>query len=297
MTHAGLSDHFSGRRLAMRLPYEGLSRRAARDVWRTASLSIPARTWHGFGRYRTFLHGGPGADRLRRRSVRVFKAFSRMVAGGFYAPAGVGLRRQPHSSCGSAFHPPAAVCSRRATARPCAVQSSGQPSTICRRSSDSYKFPRESRIPTRRQNTYALAVAVAAHSGGEGGIEARLPCGLSERIEIARGFARRGAADLVGRAAVESAERAETTPEFAASLGLGRGVTGYVYHTVFRRAARLAAAPARRARQSLRSCVVVVTPSADGCHRRWESGKRGGRQRRDSYDWLDGLWEWPRTVA
>ena len=45
------------------------------DPGRTGSASIPAGARHGFRRYRTFVHGGPGAHRLWRRSGPVCEAF------------------------------------------------------------------------------------------------------------------------------------------------------------------------------------------------------------------------------
>ena len=101
--------------------------------------------------------------------------------------------------------------------------------------------------------------------------------------------------DLVGRA-VESAERAETTPEFAASLGLGRGVTGYVYHTV-----PVALHAWLRHPHDLRTAIIEVvrcggdtdtTAAIVGGIVGAAVGKEGIPR-----DWLDGLWEWPRTVA
>lgn len=96
-------------------------------------------------------------------------------------------------------------------------------------------------------------------------------------------------------AAVHSAERGETTEQFADSLGLQRGVSGYCFHTVpvalhawlrhptdFR-AAVLAAVRSGGDTDTTGAITGAIVGSAVG-----EAGLPS--------DWLAGLIEWPRTV-
>jgi ADP-ribosylglycohydrolase len=100
---------------------------------------------------------------------------------------------------------------------------------------------------------------------------------------------------LLERAA-DSANRGEATAAFADSLGLQRGVSGYMYHTVpvaihawlshpddFR-AAVLAAIRCGGDTDTLAAIVGGIV------------GARIGRAGIPA-EWLAGLWEWPRSVA
>ena len=93
----------------------------------------------------------------------------------------------------------------------------------------------------------------------------------------------------------ESAERQESTESFAASVGLGNGVSGYMYHTV-----PIALHAWLVHQRDLRAAVVAVIRCGGdtdttgaivggivGC----AVGQPG-----IPADWLAGLWEWPRTV-
>ncbi len=95
--------------------------------------------------------------------------------------------------------------------------------------------------------------------------------------------------------AVDSVAKNESSQHFAASLGLAKGVSGYVYHTV------PVAIHAWLSHQAdFRSAVMAVvqcggdtdtTAAIVGGIVGAGVGKRGIPQ-----DWLDGLWEWPLTV-
>jgi len=101
--------------------------------------------------------------------------------------------------------------------------------------------------------------------------------------------------ELVDRA-VQSAGRTETGAQFAASLGLSRGVTGYIYHTVpvvlqvwFRHP--------RDFRGAMRDVILCggdtdTTAAILGGIIGAGVGKQGLPE-----EWLRGLWEWPLTVG
>jgi ADP-ribosylglycohydrolase len=76
----------------------------------------------------------------------------------------------------------------------------------------------------------ALAVAVAARAARL----PQLPTSSQFLDEMERLLSNDAASELIdtSRRAAASAARGESTPEFAASIGLGRGVSGYVNHTV-----------------------------------------------------------------
>jgi len=93
-----------------------------------------------------------------------------------------------------------------------------------------------------------------------------------------------------------SVERMESTPSFAASLGLQHGVSGYIFHTVsvclhawlsHQDDARKAILEAVRCGGDADSTAAIV------------GGIVGAHVGIDEipYDWLDKMIEWPRTVA
>jgi ADP-ribosyl-[dinitrogen reductase] hydrolase len=104
--------------------------------------------------------------------------------------------------------------------------------------------------------------------------------------------------DLLGlvAAAVASAEAGRTTEEFADSLGLGRGVGGYVYHTVpvalhawFRHPQDLPAAIEEVVRcggDTDTTAAIVGGIVGAGVGARALPGAL-----------VNGLWEWPRSVS
>ena len=139
----------------------------------------------------------------------------------------------------------------------------------------------------------ALAVALAAHLASQGDVVSGAAF-LKELTQLVDAGADELLA-LVGRA-VDSAERGEATSAYAASLGLDRGVTGYVYHTV-----PVALQAWLRHRHDLPTAVIEVvrcggdtdtTAAIVGGIVGAAVGKEG-----IPGDWLEGLWEWPRTIA
>lgn len=139
----------------------------------------------------------------------------------------------------------------------------------------------------------AVAIAVAAReaSRNERVCAERWLNLVSQSLPIA-------AAELLAllQLAVASASRGEPTKDFAASLGLGRGVSGYTYHTVpvaihcwltfpndFQRAVTAAVECGGDADTSA-AIVGGIVGAAVG-----EEGIPA--------EWLNGLQEWPRTVS
>jgi ADP-ribosylglycohydrolase len=101
--------------------------------------------------------------------------------------------------------------------------------------------------------------------------------------------------ELVGKA-VASEAAGQSTPEFAAAQGWGRGVTGYVYQTVpaalhawlrHRRDFRAAVMDVIRCGGDTDSTAAIVGGIVGAA-----VGKEG-----IPAEWLAGLWEWPRSVA
>lgn len=96
--------------------------------------------------------------------------------------------------------------------------------------------------------------------------------------------------------AVESVARGEPLSTFAASLGLSKGVSGYVYHTVpvAIHAWLSHQQDYRRAIMEVVSCggdtdsTAAIVGGIVGC----SVGKEGIPD-----EWLGGLMEWPRTIA
>lgn len=140
----------------------------------------------------------------------------------------------------------------------------------------------------------ALAVALAANLAG---LDAPVD-GHDFVRKLRRLFDEQPADELLELLdqAVESASRNETLKTFAASLGLDNGVSGYVYHTV-----PVAIHAWLSHQDDFRQAIVeVVRCGGDtdstaaivggivGCR----VGKEGIPP-----DWIQGLWEWPRTIS
>ena len=98
------------------------------------------------------------------------------------------------------------------------------------------------------------------------------------------------------RLAVTSSQEAQETREFATSLGLERGVSGYVYHTVPVVIHAWLSSPddLRTGLHNIIACggdadtTGAILGGIIGCR----VGKAG-----IPAEWLDNLWEWPRSVA
>jgi ADP-ribosylglycohydrolase len=141
----------------------------------------------------------------------------------------------------------------------------------------------------------ALAVAWAAHLSRRAPQQGFDPHEYLETLRSVLGTEESELLKLVGHAA-RSAAAGETTAAFAKSLGLSRGVTGYVYHTVpvvlhawFRHPTDY-----RGGIEEIVRCGgdTDTTAAILGAI----VGARVGKEGIPTH-WLDGLWEWPRTVA
>ena len=97
------------------------------------------------------------------------------------------------------------------------------------------------------------------------------------------------------RKAVESVEAGESTAEFATSMGLGRGVTGYTLHTLPMAIHAWLASPSdyRVAVTSIIQCGgdADTTAAIVGGIVGAGVGEEGIPK-----EWIEGLWEWPRDV-
>jgi ADP-ribosyl-[dinitrogen reductase] hydrolase len=139
----------------------------------------------------------------------------------------------------------------------------------------------------------ALAVAFAARYACENeNVQSH------EYLRQFRDLAPEDADSLVDKltAAADSAAAGESTETFAISLGLKRGVTGYVYHSV------PVAIHAWFANSSdLRTAVTGVIRCGGDTDTTAAivGGIVGARVGRSGIpkDWLDGMWEWPRNVS
>jgi ADP-ribosylglycohydrolase len=139
----------------------------------------------------------------------------------------------------------------------------------------------------------AGAVALAARTAAR----AR-PAPGAAFLELLRGTLGAEAQELVGlmARAVESAGRGEDTRTFADAPGLSRGVSGYAYHCVPLAIHAWLAHP-----RDLRSAVTAAVACGGdtdfaGAIAGGIVGAAVGRQGIPG-DWLDGLAEWPRSVA
>lgn len=142
----------------------------------------------------------------------------------------------------------------------------------------------------------ALAVALAAHLAGSSSHPTCSPQVYGKALQdllgagVAEGFLA-----LIEKAA-RSAAAGQPTEDFAAELGLERGVSGYVYHTVpvalhcwFRHPTDYRAAVVEAIRcGGDTDTVAAIVGGIVGAR----VGKSGIPK-----EWLEGLWEWPRTVA
>ncbi|QEG02620.1 ADP-ribosyl-[dinitrogen reductase] glycohydrolase [Stieleria maiorica] len=138
----------------------------------------------------------------------------------------------------------------------------------------------------------AIAAALAAkHSRDQESVDANL---WLDKVVVAVGD---GGAELIDllRQAIRSLDAGETTTAFAESLGLDRGVTGYTYHTVPVAIHAWLSHPNdfRRAVTRIIECGGDADTTAAIV-----GGIVGAGVRREGIptEWLDGIWEWPRSV-
>ena len=137
-------------------------------------------------------------------------------------------------------------------------------------------------------------MAWAAHLSSTAAAAELTPARYQADLEGLLGDKARAFLDLVGKA-VASVLAGQTTAEFADSLGLKRGVTGYVYHTV-----PVVLHAWFRHPEDLRGGLLEVI----GCGGDSDTtaailgGIVGARVGKEGIppEWLRGLWEWPRSV-
>ncbi len=141
----------------------------------------------------------------------------------------------------------------------------------------------------------ALAVALAAQlaaTSESGMVDPRTY--LQRLQEVLHGEAADEFLALVQKVA-ESIERDATTMEFAASLGLAKGVSGYTFHTV----PVALHAWLRNPRDYQKAVIEVIQCGGDTDTTAAIAGGiigAGLGLQGIPEDWIDGLWEWPRTV-
>jgi ADP-ribosylglycohydrolase len=139
----------------------------------------------------------------------------------------------------------------------------------------------------------ALAVALAARQSAQGICDARRL--VQDLSAVSSGPATDECCALVERARAR-AEHGESTLEFAEHLGCANGVTGYILHTLPVAVHAWLSYPAdfARAVEAAVRCggdtdtVAAIVGGIVGA-RTGESGIPA--------PWLDGLWEWPNSVA
>jgi ADP-ribosylglycohydrolase len=139
----------------------------------------------------------------------------------------------------------------------------------------------------------AIAVALAAkHSRDNETVDANL--WLDEVVDAVG----EGGAELIEllRKAVQSFGAGETPQTFADSLGLDRGVTGYTYHTVPVAIHAWLSNP-----KDFRSAVTSIIECGGDADTTAAivGGIVGAGVGPDGIpgEWLDGVWEWPRSVS
>lgn len=281
---------------ALGLPYEGLSRRRAKRLlgpptrfrllpgWGMASDD----TEHACMTMQALIAAGDDADEFARQLARRLRLW---LLG---APAGIGLATlkatlklwagvpPSHSGVFSAGNGPA----MRAAVLGAAIDDLGL-------------LARFVRASTRMTHTDpkaeygALAVALAARLACD-----ESPVSAPQFTNLVRAQIPAGAGDellALLEQMTESFERGESTAEFAESLGLARGVSGYIYHTapVALHAWLSHPRELRIAVEEIISCggdadtTAAVVGGIIGC----SVGREG-----IPAEWLARLAEWPRTV-
>ncbi len=139
----------------------------------------------------------------------------------------------------------------------------------------------------------AMAIAVAAHMAGQGTLD-NGPHYMSQLRQL---FANDSADELLALLdqAVCSVAAQKSSQEFADSLGQTRGVSGYVYHTV-----PVAIHACLRNRTDFRNAVMEVISCGGDTDTTAAivGGVVGAGMGKDGIprEWLDNLWEWPRTI-
>jgi ADP-ribosylglycohydrolase len=141
----------------------------------------------------------------------------------------------------------------------------------------------------------ALAVALAAQLAASSAPETIEPAEYQRQLqEILKG---EGASEFLEltQKAVESAGRQETTETFADSLGLGKGVSGYVYHTV----PVALHAWMNHPRDFPNAILETIRCGGDTDTTAAIVGGiigAGAGAQGIPEEWIDTMWEWPRTL-
>lgn len=166
---------------------------------------------------------------------------------------------------------------------------------------DTEKLRELVRISTRMTHTDpkaesgAIAVAVAALMASRQSEEKISPREYCHALEQVLGIEKSDLLELI-RKTVSSVTAQQTTESFAAELGLSNGVSGYMYHTV-----PVVLHAWLRHQRDYRSAIIDVircggdtdtTAAIVGGIIGARVGKSGIPQ-----EWIDGLWEWPRSVT
>jgi ADP-ribosylglycohydrolase len=140
----------------------------------------------------------------------------------------------------------------------------------------------------------ALAVALAAHLASTEGGAGFTPERYCRELAILLGREGQELLELMQRMAASVAV-GETTETFAAALGLERGVSGYVYHTV----PVAVHASMRHSRDFRRAVLDVIRCGGDTDTLAAIAGGIVGAAVLESgipVAWLSGMAEWPRTL-
>ena len=155
------------------------------------------------------------------------------------------------------------------------------------------------RISTRLTHTDikaeygALAVALAAYLASKKLTVS--PQNYYEQLKILIGSQKLEFLSLI-KQACDSAEFAETTPYFAEKIGLNKGVTGYIYHTV-----PVVIQAWLRYQQDYQTAIVEIVRCGGDTDTTAAilGGIVGAAVGKDGIPqvWLNNLWEYPRNIA
>ncbi len=287
---------------ALGLPYEGLSPGRVGDNARAARpLSPGVRPGHGVGRYRTRLHDGPGPDRCWQRRFGLRARTGRPIAP-LAHPAARGHR--PGDSPRDQVKLSVGVLLGRSGVFSAGNGPGQGAAAILGTAIDDREVPRWFRSRRRRGSRTPIPKPSSGRWPSRWRHDARRSSdrlALAEFVQqLAELLADQPADEFLElvRLAAASASRGETAPLFAQSLGLSRGVSGYIYHTVPVALKSVAAPPARFPRRHRRRDCLRGRRRHDGGHpgRHRRRRSRQGRGLPAEW-WLSRLWEWPRSVG
>jgi ADP-ribosylglycohydrolase len=145
-----------------------------------------------------------------------------------------------------------------------------------------------------RAEAGALAVALAAHTSASAGLDGDWPGPFQDTLGQVLGAGAESLLKQVGKAVASAA--GQSTEDFAAALGLTRGVSGFVNHTV----PVVLHAWFRHPEDYRQAVLAVVRCGGDtDTTAALVGGIVGARVGKAGIpaEWLAALWEWPRTVG